>query len=125
MVDFIPVVVNTLKTILPTYHELTLTSGIRTPCISYSQRNDYAVATGDTLGYSRLQFQIKVWSDKVSELMTYSLQIDEKMRLLGFNRISAGELWDRNSAMKQKILVYEALANEQFESEVKNNGNNQ
>jgi len=40
------------------------------------------------------------------------------MRKLGFNRISAGELWDRGSAMKQKILVYEALANEQFESEV-------
>lgn len=114
MIDYSKELVDTLNDILPTYYELTLTSGLATPCISYMQRNDYVVANGDTLGYSKIQYQIKVWSNSLADLQEYSQEIDEALRLKGFTRVSAGELWDRNSAMKQKILVYEALAKEIF-----------
>lgn len=114
MKDYHTELVNTLNQILPTYYELTLTSGIATPCISYMCRNDYVVASGDTLGYNRIQFQVKVWGERLEDLQEYSQQIDEALRLKGYTRISAGELWDRNSAMKQKILVYEALAKEYY-----------
>ena len=115
MINYHEDLVDTLNDILPTYYELNLTSGTVTPCISYMQRNDYVVANGDTLGYSKIQYQIKVWGNKLEELQRYSQEIDTALRAKGFTRISAGELWDRNSTMKQKILVYEALAKENFE----------
>lgn len=115
MKDYHKELVNTLSSILPTYHELTLTAGLTTPCISYSLRNDYVVANGNTLGYAKIQYQVKVWGNDLEDLQEYSQEIDEALRLKGFTRISTGELWDRNSTMKQKIMVYEALTLENFE----------
>ena len=115
MINYHETLVNTLENILPTYYELTLTADTETPCISYMQRNDYTVVNGDTLGYSKIQYQVKVWSNSLQDLQEYSQEIDNTLRTKGFTRVSAGELWDRNSAMKQKILVYEALAKENFE----------
>ena len=40
MIDYNSQLVNALKTILPTYYELTLTEGTKTPCISYQERNN-------------------------------------------------------------------------------------
>lgn len=101
-----------LEVILPTHYEMTLHSGINTPCISYMEINNYAVTEpiGSTLGYSRLTYQVKVWGDSISELQQYSIEIDIALRALGFKRISSGELYDRESTMIQKILTYECLA---------------
>ena len=60
MIDYGPTLVATLSTILPTYYEMTLTRGTKTPCISYMETNNYTTEKGDTLGYSRLAYQIKV-----------------------------------------------------------------
>ncbi len=54
MINYHTELVDTLNNILPTYYELTLTTGTQTPCISYMERNNYVVANGNTLGYSKV-----------------------------------------------------------------------
>lgn len=56
MIDYHKNLVTALKAILPTHYEMTLTSGTKTPCISYMEINNYAAETGDTLGYSELSY---------------------------------------------------------------------
>lgn len=114
MIDYHSQLVAALNTILPCHYELVLTQGTKTPCISYQETNNYAVDNADTLGYSRITYQVKVWGNDISEIQRYALQIDNKLRPLGWKRISSGELYDRNSTMIQKIMSYEALALEQF-----------
>ena len=70
--------------------------------------------TGDTLGYSNIQYQIKVWSNDIADLQKYALAIDDVLRPLGFKRTSSGELYDNNSTMVQKIMIYECLALEEW-----------
>lgn len=115
MVDYSTELVKALKNILPTYHELKLTQGLDTPCFSYQEANNYADTEGDTIGYSKISYQIKIWATDISIIQKYLLQLDSVMRKLGFKRTSTGELSDRNSAMIQKITIYEALAYEEFE----------
>lgn len=114
MIDYHENIVTALKTILPTYYEMTLHSGIKTPCISYMEVNNADAETGDTIGYSRLSYQVKVWGNDIAILQSTAIAIDKVLRPLGFKRISSGELYDRNSTMIQKILTYEALAYEEF-----------
>jgi hypothetical protein len=106
--------VSTLEGILPTHYEMVLTSKTKTPCISYMELTNVDAETGDTLGYSRIQYQIKVWSNKVKDLQEYALKIDKTLRPLGWRRVGSQELHDPNSTMLQKILTYEALASENY-----------
>jgi hypothetical protein len=78
------------------------------------ETNNYVSSSGNTLGYSYITYQVKVWGNNIADLQKYALQIDEKLRPLGFKRISSGELYDRQSTMIQKILTYEALASENY-----------
>ena len=117
MINYHKEVVNALKTILPTHYEMSLHSGIATPCISYMELDNSDDATGDTLGYSRLQFQIIVWGNNIGALQSYAVEIDNKLRPLGFKRIGSNEMYDSESAMIQKILSYEALAFEYYNKE--------
>lgn len=117
MIDYSKNFVSALEAVLPTYHELALTSKAKKtiPCISWQERNNYVQANGDTLGYSVLSFTVKVWGHSIADLMKYSLEIDAALRPLGFKRTSSNELYDRNSTMIQKILTYEALGLENFD----------
>lgn len=110
MIDYNKEVVSALKTILPIHHELTLTKDTKTPCLSYMELTNVVEESGDTLEYSRLSFQVKVWGTDLALLNSYAGQVDKKMRALGFTRTSGGELYDRNSSMIQKVLTYEAKA---------------
>ena len=116
MIDYHANLVKALNTILPTHYEMVLHSGLKTPCISYMETNNYAATEtlGATVGYSRITYQVKVWGNDITELQKYALQIDKALRPLGFTRVSSGELYDNNSTMIQKILTYEALASEEF-----------
>lgn len=114
MVDYSKNLVAALKNILPTHYELTLHSGIATPCISWQERNNADDAAGNTVGYSKLSYTVKVWGNDIGVLQQYAMQIDKALRPLGFKRVSAGELYDVNSTMIQKILTYEALAYENY-----------
>jgi hypothetical protein len=78
------------------------------------ETNNYVSTNGDTLGYSVVVYQVKVWGTKIADLQKYALEVDDALRPLGFKRTSSGELYDRNSAMIQKILTYEAMALEEF-----------
>lgn len=114
MINYHAELVSALKKVLPTHYEMALTSKTATPCISYMELNNYVDTNGDTLGYSRITYQVKVWGNRIEELQTYALMVDAVLRPLGFKRISSGELYDNQSTMIQKILTYEALASEQF-----------
>lgn len=114
MIDYHSNLVSALKTILPTHYEMALHSGLDTPCISYMELNNYVSDSGDTLGYSRITYQIKVWGNDIAKIQEYSVDIDSVLRPLGWKRISSGELYDRESTMIQKILTYEALASENY-----------
>ena len=114
MINYHAELVKALNEVLPTHYEMTLTSGTATPCISYMETNNYVSTNGDTLGYSIITYQVKVWGHKIGELQNYAKQIDEVLRPLGFTRTSSGELYDRESTMIQKIMSYEAMALEEF-----------
>lgn len=114
MIDYHKELVSVLKTVLPTHYEMTLTSNTKTPCISYQERNNYAAETGDTLGYSRVIYTIKIWANNLGDIQKYSLMVDAALRPIGFKRTSSNELHDPQSTMIQKIFTYEATALEEF-----------
>ena len=114
MIDYNKELVSALKTVLPTHHELALTSTNKTPCISYQERNNYVSASGNTRGYSVISFTVKVWAHSIADIMKYAVEIDDVLRPLGFKRTSSNELYDHNSTMIQKIMTYECLALEDY-----------
>lgn len=114
MINYHQELVASLKTILPTHYEMTLHSGLKTPCISYMEVNNYADTNGDTIGYSRITYQVKVWANNIATIQKYALEVDKVLRPLGFKRVATNELYDNNSSMIQKIMTFEALALEQF-----------
>lgn len=114
MIDTNKDIVKALSKILPTYYEMVLHSGIETPCISYMELDNSVQANGDTLGYSTIQFQIKVWGTDIEIIQKKALLIDKALRPLGWRRISTNELYDNQSSMIQKIMTYQALGKENF-----------
>lgn len=114
MIDYHKEMVSALKSILPVHYEMALTSKTQTPCISYMETNNYSDASGNTIGYSKVSYQIKVWDNDIELIQKYALEIDEALRSIGFKRTSARELYDNQSTMIQKIMNYEALALETY-----------
>lgn len=73
MIDYHTRLVSALKTIgIPVKYELTLSRGDATPLISYIGLNNYVIGNGDTVGYSRVQYQIKVWGTDIADLQKYA-----------------------------------------------------
>lgn len=114
MVDYHKELIAALNTVLPTHYEMVLHSGLETPCISYMESNNYTAANGDTLGYSYITYQVKVWGNSIADIQKYAKRVDDVLRPIGFKRISSGELYDNNSTMIQKIMRYECIAQENF-----------
>lgn len=114
MINYSNELVKALNTVLPTHYEMTVNSKTATPCITYMETNNYVASSGDTLGYSRITYQVKVWGNKLADIQKYALEVDAVLRPLGFTRISSRELYDNNSTMIQKIMSYEALALEKY-----------
>ena len=114
MIDYHSKIVEALNTILPTHYEMALTAETKTPCISYMELNNAVVNNGETLGYSRISYQVKVWGHNLAEIQDYAKKVDVLLFSLGFTRIAARELYDIQSTMKQKVLTYEALALEEY-----------
>ena len=117
MVDYHKELRDALNAVMPAHYEMTLTSQTKSPCISYMELNNYVDTNGDTLGYSRITYQVKVWANDIELIQKTALDIDKVLRPIGFKRIASGELYDKNSSMIQKIMTYEALALEEFEQE--------
>ena len=114
MIDYHAQLVDALNGVLPTYYEMMLTSKTPTPCISYMETNNYTQHTGDTLGYSVVSYQVKVWSEYIADIQKYSKQVDDVLRPLGFTRTASLELGDNQSPMIQKIMTYQATGLENY-----------
>lgn len=114
MIDFHKELVASLNTVLPTHYEMTLHSGLETPCISYMELNNYVSTSGTTLGYSYITYQVKVWATDIATIQRYVLEIDRVLRPLGLKRVASSELYDHNSSMIQKILTFEATGLEEY-----------
>lgn len=114
MIDYHANLVSALKQVLPTHYEMTLTSKTATPCISYMEINNYVDTPGDTFGYSRIAYQVKVWANNIEIIQRYATEVDSVLRSLGWKRTSSTELYDPNSTMIQKIMTFEALALEEY-----------
>lgn len=114
MIDYHREIRSALSAILPTHYEMVLHSGLTTPCYSYMELGNNATDEGDTLGYSRLTYQVKVWANDIALIQQYAQEADIAMRAIGFKRIGSNELEDNNSSMIQKIMTYEALGLENF-----------
>lgn len=114
MIDYHSNLISALEKVLPTHYEMALEANTETPCISYMEKNNYVLNNGDTLGYSRISYQVKVWANNIELIQRYAKEVDDILRPLGFIRTSSGELYDMNSSMIQKIMSYEALAVEDY-----------
>ena len=114
MIDFHKEFAKALQTVLPTHYEMTLTAGRATPCISYMELNNSVEIGTDAAEYSRITYQVKVWSTELSELQTYALRVVDAVRPLGFKRTGSRELYDNNSTMIQKIMTFEAYSLEKL-----------
>lgn len=109
MVNMKPLVVEALETVgLPVFYELFVDATTTTPCITYMELNNADYLIGDTIEYSNLAFQIKVWSKSVSLMAQKSISIDEALKPLGFKRTFAAELFAGD--MGQRIMRFEAIA---------------
>ena len=114
MTDYTPNLVEALNAILPTHYELTLSSGTKLPCISYQERSNAAQEQGETVGYSRISYTVKVWGYDLEQINNYAIQIDNVLRPLGWKRTGANELHSYQSTTIQKIMTYEALFYETY-----------
>lgn len=103
-----------LSNILPTYYELNLTKDIEKPCISWMLHSNTVNVEGDTLGYSYLNYQIKVWSNDVKDLNEKSELIDETLRPIGFKRMSCIDMFEVEGNLKQRVMTYQANVKELF-----------
>ena len=113
MLDLKPIVYQQLCTVgLPCYYELIVSKDTELPCITYLEMQNMADEEGNTLGYSTIRFSIKVWAKDVRTLSQTSISIDEKMRLLGFSRVTTSELW--LDGIGQRQLLYSCKAVEKF-----------
>lgn len=114
MIDYHADLVKALDEVLPTHYEMTLTADTETPCISYMELNNSSSTLGETMEYSNISYQVKVWDIDIAEIQKYALMVDDVLRPLGFRRTASIELYDRNSAMIQKVMTYEGLGKEDF-----------
>lgn len=102
MLDTKKQLVTTLTTVgIPVQYELFCDKTTK-PCITYQESNNYDMYIGDTLGYSVIRYTVKLWGDNLSTLMTYAESVDEKLKAIGYKRISANEL----TADTQICLIY-------------------
>lgn len=106
MIDYSDDLVNALEQILPVYLDGNVTEDVELPCISYKLSNDRQLIEGDTVGFSEIRYQLRLWAYTYSDLQRYAKQIDKTMKPLGFERTGSNDLFNVRDTIKQKILSY-------------------
>lgn len=112
MVDATKEIITALKQIAPTYYEFFADGSTEKPCITVQEYSNSDDVYGETLGYSAIQFMVKVWANSKAEIQSLGLLIDPVMRQLGFHRESATELMADHQICK--LLLYEAEGWEEY-----------
>lgn len=110
MIDYKPLLIRELSSILPTYYELFQDSTTETPCITIMESSNIAEEEGDNIRFARIAFNIKIWADDIAVIAEKGQELDRKMFELDFQRTSYNELWMGNQC--SAIFRYEILANE-------------
>lgn len=113
MIDVTKNIITALKNVAPTYYEFFADGSTPKPCITVQEYSNNDDVYGETLGYSVLQYMIKVWSNSKEEVQSYALQVDPVMRQLGFHRTSGTELYADHQICK--LMLYEALGHEVYD----------
>lgn len=112
MLDTRKLIVNALKKVQSNVkYELDVQSPTL-PLISYKCIDDSVNKYGNTLGYSDVIYQVKVWTTKVSELAKLTQAIDKELRNIGLHRTYFSEL--KESEVIIGVLQYSGLIKEQF-----------
>lgn len=99
-------VVEGLSQILPTDYELFCQSGAVLPHITYTEYNNYDDTVTNSFYSNNVEMMIKLWVDKVADLDTYSVQIDEFMHSNGWRLESSNELSVDDKVVR--MFVYSA-----------------
>jgi hypothetical protein len=77
------------------------------PCITYLELNNSDYANGDSLSYSEVAFQVKIWAETISEIQTIALKVDIILKSAGFGRSLAVDRTDENLCVK--IMRYDGI----------------
>lgn len=112
MINYNKELVAELKKILPTHYELFVEESIKFPCITYKGHDNRDTLLGDTLEFAEMTYMIKVWSDRVSDLEQYSLEVHDSMKALGFKRINTQEIF--SNGVGQRIMIFQATSYRTF-----------
>lgn len=113
MIDYKPQLVAALQTVGTVHYELFTDSNTKVPCITYLESRNSDRETSEILNYSNIEFTVKVWAKKVSEISKMSQQIDEALRPLGFQRTGSNEL--SHNDLIQRVMYYSAIGVERKE----------
>lgn len=82
------------------------------PLITYSTIDDSVHKQGNTLGYSNIKYQVKVWTTNIKELVKLTKSIDKELRLIGLTRTYYNELKENEVIIG--VMQYGGLTKEQF-----------
>lgn len=91
------------------YYEV-FTKKTATPCVSYMEVNNSVYASGDTMRFSNISFQVKVWSSTILEANAIASDISSHLEANGFRQVSSQDLYDGNEIMK--VMRFNAIGYE-------------
>lgn len=80
------------------------------PCVSYNEINNSAQIDSDSIRWSNVEFQIKIWCSTIEQGTPIGQALDTLMTNNGFTRTAYIE---QNGEVKQLIFRYVGLAYEE------------
>ena len=89
----------------PVYYELMYKPG-EVPAITYKEIDNVDLYNGDTVSYSTIRYEIKVWDTSMANMISTSAAIDLKLKELGWSRYSSTEANYESNLLK--VLRYVA-----------------
>ena len=88
------------------YYELLYKPGT-IPAITYKELENNDLLNGDSVDYSTIRYEIKVWSYSMDEVIAKSIAIDSALKALGWSRYSSFEASYETQILK--VLRYVAV----------------
>lgn len=104
-----------LDTVLTTYLEQFKSSNASLPCVTMLEISNLIDGQhqGDTLAWSRIYYELKLYAADYADIDLYSPKIDKCMRELGFVRRASKDIIVNGQICKD--FTYELLTEEYFD----------